>query len=362
MPDKRKRIFMVGYSTDKGGVESYIRNICELLKEDFDIIFHWPVMKIDGKEWIMPENRHNIFLYNRFWRKFFRENKFDVIYFNTCDIVSIDLLKFAKKAGIPVRIIHSHCTDLQVQRKGLIGLLHRFQEKSSRNNLHKYATNLLACSKNAGDWMFDGRQYQVIENGIAISKYKYSPERGLSSSTMLKSRSHPVIACLGRLDSQKNPFFSLSIFKEVCRLDNNAQCLFIGDGEHRDELKDLVNKAGLQDRIIFTGAVDNVNDWLSYIDCIVMPSFFEGLPFALVEAQAAGLQCLVSDKVSEESNLTGLIKFKSLKNSPSEWASCALKMAELPRQDVSNKLIEAGFDIEQTASNIKNLILRSLKV
>ena len=89
---------MVGYSTDKGGVEAYIVNLCsQLPKEKYEVIYDWPTMKIDGKTWIRPKNRHNYLAYRNFWKQFFRENHFDVLYYNTCDIVSIDLLKFAKK-------------------------------------------------------------------------------------------------------------------------------------------------------------------------------------------------------------------------------------------------------------------------
>lgn len=351
---------MIGYSTDKGGVEAYIRNVCKQLEHDFEIVLHWPTMKINGKEWTPPKNRHNIFKYRSFWRQFFKENKFEVIYFNTCDIVSIDLLKFAKEAHIPVRIIHSHCTAIQVQQKGIIALLHLIQERSSRRNLHKYATNLLACSKSAGDWMFDGRAYQIIKNGIEISKYKYSKELAHKASSVLNSKTHPVIACLGRLDSQKNPFFSLDIFRKICELDRDAQCIFIGDGEHRLKLEELVHNYGLENRIIFTGGVDNVNEWLSYVDCILMPSLFEGLPFALVEAQAAGLHCLVSDTTSDESNITGLVMFKSLKDSPFEWAKHALDLAKFPRVDTSDKLTEAAFSIDRTVATIRNIIFQSL--
>lgn len=359
--NRKHRIFMIGYSTDKGGVESYIHNVCELLKIDFDILLHWPKMSIDGKEWITPRNRHNFLKYRAFWKNFFEENHFDVIYFNTCDIISIDLLKFAKAANIPIRILHSHSTAIQAPQKGIVGLLHKYQEKSSRRNLSKYATHLLACSKTAGDWMFDGRDYQIIKNGISIPNYQFSIDKGNNASSILKYSSHPAIACIGRLDSPKNPFFSLDIFREICKINKNAQCLFIGNGKYRAALEEMVRHESLEHRIIFTGGVDNVNEWLSFVDCIVMPSLFEGLPFVLVEAQAAGLHCLVSDTVSEEANITGLIKYKSLNHSPAEWAKCALKCADLPRQDVSKLLVEAGFSIEHTANTIKNLIFQSLQ-
>lgn len=357
---KKKRIFMIGYSTDKGGVESYIRNLCDYLEDDFEIILHWPVMEIDGVRWEIPANRHNVWRYRRFWKAFFKANHFDVVYFNTCDIVSIDMLRFAKGAGVPVRIIHSHNTGREVMRGGAVGLLHKLLERNSKAVLHKYATVLLACSESAGKWMFDGRDYRIIKNGIDIERYKFSTNRRDRINRSLNIAAPHVVACIGRLDPQKNPFFSYEIFKEACSRDKDLQCLFIGDGEHRGELERKAKSDGLSDRIIFTGGVDNVNEWLSYVDALLMPSLFEGLPFALVEAQAAGIHCLVSDTVSAESNITGLVEYKSLDSPAGDWASRLLKLAGMPREDVSDKLAQAGFSIAHTAAEVKHIILEGI--
>lgn len=352
----KKRIFMIGYSTDKGGVETYIKNICSELQNDFEIILNWPVMEIDGKEWRIPANRHNPLKYFPFWKKFFEENHFDAVYYNTCDIVSIDPLVFAKKAGVPVRIIHSHCTGNQVERGGIIGAIHRWQEKHSRKTLGRFATHLLACSRSAGDWMFDKRPYQIIQNGIDLERYSYSQQKYNAIARDIGIANGPVVAALGRLDTVKNPFFSLEIFQHLCKKDARARCFFIGDGEHYEELKKMVRDSGLDKQIIFTGGVDNVNEWLSYINCLLMPSIFEGLPFALIEAQAAGIRSLVSDSVSDEANITGLVEYKSLLVSPEEWAERLLELSRMPRLDVSNKLIAAGFSIKHTAEAIRSTL------
>ena len=350
------KVFIIGFSSDKGGIEAYINNLCLQFDYNYIIIHHLPQMEIDGKKWIMPQNRHNPFKYRNFWKRFYKENHFDAVYFNTCDIVSIDQLKFAKQAGVPIRIIHAHSINKQFERKGLWGWFHRLSEKHSRKNLHKFATHLLACSKSAGDWMFDGRDYTIIKNGIDLKKYQYSQEKRLCIQNIVPNSATKVIASIGRLDHEKNPFFTLEIFKQLCSLNSDVQCIFIGDGEFRSELEKKVKDAGLQERIFFTGAVDNVNEWLSYIDALVMPSLFEGLPFALVEAQAAGIHSLVSDTVSEESNITGLVEYKSLSDSPESWAQRLFELAEKPREDVSEKLEKDGFSIAHSAQIVKTIL------
>lgn len=350
------RIFIIGYSTHKGGVETYIDNLCSQIGNENNIIYSLPQMEIDGKLWYRPKNRHNPFKYRKFWKKFYKENHFDAVYFNTCDIVSIDQLKFAKQAGVPVRIIHSHNTGQEYKKKGILGLFHKLSEKNSRKNLHRYATHLLACSKSAGDWMFDGREYTVIKNGINIDEYTFSTQKRQNIAKKISKNANNVIGSIGRLDPQKNPFFTLEIFKQLCRLNSDVQCIFIGDGEFRSELEQKVKDAGLQERIIFTGSVDNVNEWLSYIDALVMPSLFEGLPFVLVEAQAAGIHSLVSDTVSEESNITGLVEYKSLSDSTENWAMRLLELAEMPREGLSDKLKQAGFSISVSSEIIKTIL------
>lgn len=354
----RKRIFIVGLSDDLGGVESYIKNIGARL--EFEIVYSLRTMIIDGVVWKAPVNRHNPLKYYMFWRRFFKENKFDVIYYNTCDIVSIDMLKFARDAGVPVRIIHAHSTGNQAVFRGLRKILQRWRERRTRKAVHNYATHFFACSKSAGDWMFDGRNYTIIKNGIDISKYKYSDDMRQRVTSDFSKIGKPVVACIGRLDSQKNPFFSLEIFKQICKLNEDAQCLFIGNGEHRESLERLVHETGFSDRIIFTGGVHNVNEWLSYIDCVLMPSLFEGLPFALVEAQAAGIHCLVSDTVSTESNITGLVEYIGLAQPAAKWAAEALRLAALPRVDISDRLIDAGYSIEHTAETVTDIINKAL--
>lgn len=352
-----KKIFMVGYSTDKGGVEAYIMNLCsQLPKEEYEVIYDWPTMEIEGKTWIRPRNRHNYIAYKKFWNRFFRENRFDVLYYNTCDIVSIDMLKFAKKAKIPVRIIHSHSTGNQGSVNKKMSILHRKMEKSNRKNINHFATHLLACSKNAGDWMFAEHNYRVIHNGIDLLKYKYDLKKSHEIRQKNALGFGKMVGYIGRLDPEKNPVFAEKIAEEVIKLDPDAMFAFVGDGELADQVKSIVKENNLEDKIIFAGAVDNVNEWMSALDCLVMPSLFEGLPFVLVEAQAAGLPCVVSSTVSKEADFTGLLQFIDLDSSEKVWAETILKACGNERKDYLEKLVAAGYSIENTAKEVCEII------
>ncbi len=348
------RIFIIGMSTDKGGVEAYIRNLTANLDcNKFEIIYDWPEMIIDGVTWIRPGNRHNYFKWHRFWIRFFKINKFDCIYMNACDIVSIDILKVAKAAGIPMRILHSHSSGILQD----ISHFHKVCEWISRKTLHKYATHLLACSKVAGEWMFDGRPFQIVKNGIDLEKYRYNDIFRDKCRTAFNIKNDDIlIGCIGRLDPPKNPLFSFEIAAEIVNLKSSAKVVFVGDGEMRPALEQKISEAKLQDKILLAGAVDNVNEWLSAVDCLMMPSLFEGLPFVLVEAQAAGLPCVVSSAVSKEADLTGLLQFIDLEAAPSIWPQEILARCGTPRPDTAKQLIEAGYSIKDSVKIVEKII------
>ena len=355
------KIFMIGFSNNKGGVESYITNLCaNLASNEFEVIYSMPTMVIADKKWVAPINRHNVFKYILFWKKFYKENHFDVVYLNTCDIVSIDQLKFAKAAGVTVRIIHSHNTGNQqaIQRK--MSLFHQMSERQSRKTLDQYATELFACSKVAGDWMFDGRKYHIIKNGIELKKYLFDYEKRRKIRDEFGYEEEKLVGIIGRLDPQKNPLFSVEILKAVLQK-KDFKAVFIGNGEQRLSVEIEVKNAGLENKIQLVGAVDNVNEWLSAIDCLLMPSLFEGLPFVLVEAQAAGLPCIVSSAVSEEANLTGLVDFVDLNEKTEVWADKILKASQRERVDTTQELIDKGYSITETAKNVSNIIEKALR-
>ena len=346
------KIFMVGFSLNKGGVESYIANLCGQLPDDYEVIYRLPHMELDGVNWDCPPNRHNYIRYWKFWTRFFKENHFDVLYYNTCDIVSIDMLRFAKAAKIPVRIIHSHNTDNQVKMTAF----HRLTERINRSELHCYATHLFACSKAAGNWMFGNRRFTVIKNGISLKKYAFSVASRMSCRAEIKSNAATIIGCVGRLDPQKNPLFAVEIARQLCLLDSSVHVAFIGDGELRTQVADAIENAHLTERVHLLGARDDVNQWYSAFDCLMMPSLFEGLPFVLVEAQAAGLSCVVSTEVSLDANITGLVEYVPLSESAREWAQIILHAGQKPRHDVSQKLIESGYSIEDTVKDVTAII------
>ena len=313
-----KRVFVIGYSENKGGVEKYIDLFSKYINANkVQVFLNLPIMEIDSRKWVRPKNRHNYLKYYLFWRKFFKVNHFDAIYYNTCDIVSIDMLRFAKKAGIPIRVIHSHSSKNQRQ----LNIFHQYQEKQSRVNLTKYATHFFACSKQAGEWMFgDGVDFKIIGNAIELQKYQYKIEKRQKIREEEQLQNKFVIGMVGRLEAEKNHEFALKVFERVHNAVPQSALIIAGEGSLRNSIEMQIEQMDLTNAVKLLGNRDNVAEILSAVDCFLMPSKFEGFPFAMVEAQAAGLPCIVSDQIPMETNISGNVHYISFDTPFDEWA------------------------------------------
>lgn len=356
MKGEKKKIFIIGYSENKGGVEQYIALIANnLSKKKFHIYYSLPIMDIDGKRWVRPLNRHNYFKYYFFWKRFFKENHFDAVYYNTCDIVSIDMLKFAKYAGIPIRIIHSHSSSNQ--RK--LNIWHKYEEKKNRKNLKKYATHLFACSKVAGEWMFgQATNYKIIDNAIEVSKFQYQLEKRLQGRRELNIMQEFVVGMVGRLSNEKNPEFGVNVFSSLHKKIGNAKLLMVGDGERRNNIQSMIDVYNFEGNIQLLGVRDDIDKIMSVMDCLLLPSKFEGFPFVMIEAQAAGLPCIVSDSISRETDLTGNVHFVGLDEPFEVWAQKIIDVGiAKDRENGAKVLKEKGYDISDNIDYIERILL-----
>ena len=169
-----------------------------------------------------------------------------------------------------------------------------------------------------------------------------------------------LIGVVGRLTKPKNPFYCIDVFEKTLEKDPNIKMVFIGDGEYRLALEQKVSEKGLKEKIYFLGIRSDVNKWMSAIDCLLMPSLFEGLPFTLVEAQAAGLHCVVSKNVPEEVNITGKVEFVNLEDDLALWAEKIIMACEAERTSKLEELTEAGYSIKDTAELVVKIIENAL--
>lgn len=268
---------------------------------------------------------------------------YDVVHSHTlfhCGIANLA----AFFAGIPIRIAHAHTT--LDQKDSFIGKLYITIMKIL---ILLFSTNLLACSLAAGKYLFGEHverrpNYSVYFNRINYSSFLtestqrvkvFKMEQGLGNSM--------VIGHIGRFIEAKNHLFLIQILKEIIKQKPGCKLLLVGDGDLRNQTESLVKKDGLNDYIRFTGVRDDISTCLHSMDVFVFPSVYEGLGLVLLEAQASGVPCIVSEAIQPEADIgIGLMTKLSLKDRPEVWAKTILDRMEKKEQDTHK--IKAGFE------------------
>ena len=260
----------------------------------------------------------------------------------------------AKRCKIKKIIVHSHCTGVEKNLKYKL-------TKCAMTPLLDYCpTDYCACSIEAGEWRFSSRAIKnlvILKNGIDLDKFRYSPEirQKMRNRLGIKPNDY-VIGHVGRFNFQKNQEYIVELLKGVKLRLPDAKVLLIGAGETQGKIKDLFQENNLQDDVIFTGNVNNVQDYLQAMDIFVFPSRFEGLGIVGVEAQANGLLVIASTNVPKELGITPLVQFLDLA-SISKWEQAIIDAKTEERSEVKDIIRKAGYDITTTASYMRSIYL-----
>lgn len=291
-----------------------------------------------------------------------KHHKYDIIHAHT-DAVGSLILKLARKSGIKNRIAHSHNTAHQLQIKDLKSFLHYIYLEVCRIAIRFEATHYMACSERAAEWLFGKRlthqlrKVYILHNAIDTKKYHFLPEKREKIRDEMGISNKYVIGHVGRFVPQKNHEGLIDIFTEFHKKRPNSILLLIGEGVLFEKIKNMVKKTGIEDSVIFAGAVSNVYDYMQGMDVFVLPSLFEGLPVTVIEAQAEGLPVLISDNVSKQTDITGQVKFID-NTCISDWLK-ELLMCEKTyvRKSVNEKIIDSGYDIYTEALRLEEYYL-----
>lgn len=359
------RVLHVVTYMGRGGLETMLMNYYRQVDRQriqFDFLVHrkerWDyddeIEAMGGRIYRLPRLNPWSLEYKRSLNRFFAKHHEYRIVHSHLDCMSAIPLKAAKHAGVPVRIAHAHSTSQDKNVKYLLKLFYR-------NQIHKYATRLMACGAEAGDWMFGGEPFEILNNAIDAKQYVYDPnvrermrmEFGISSDEL-------VVGHVGRFSPPKNHEFLVDVFYEVSKL-MPAKLLLVGDGNLRPEIQKKVKELGIKDQVIFAGKRSDVAHLLQAMDVFVFPSVYEGLPLTIVEAQAAGLPCLISERVPIECKKTDLVKQLELKLGAQQWAECVLDQRGVKRYDTYQEISMSGFDVQQNALRLTEYYTRLLE-
>lgn len=353
-----------------GGQESFVFNVLQNIdRTDLQIDFFTPYSCSNPYyEALIREYAGRLFCGNLSFRpgasrrniilplkKVLENEEYDAVHVHSGSISVLAYSSYtAHHCGVPNIIVHSHSTVIRDNLK------YRLTKAYGAFFFHRYPTQFCACSKEAGACKFPNDitagRLQIVRNGIDLSCFAYNPllrseyrkKLGISENTLL-------IGHVGRFAQQKNHRFDLDILEELKkRTETDIRLLWIGEGELEEELRRMVTERNLQKEVIFGGVVMNVQDYLQAMDMFILPSLFEGLGIVGVEAQAAGLPVLVSDRVPQELALTDSVSFLSL-NNPGLWADAILNTGKTRALENPEKLLAAGYDIRQTAAVVRKL-------
>lgn len=287
---------------------------------------------------------------------FYSHNEYKIVH-SHLDQVSGIILEAAKNANVKCRIAHSHNT------KNANNFLGKIYKKYLQSKINKNANFLFACGDEAAKWLFNNRYNEaiIINNGIDIEKFKFSinnrkeirKELNINEDTML-------LGHVGRFSKQKNHKFIIDIYREFVKLNSNSKLILIGEGELKYEIQQYVKNSKLQDKVMFLGLRDDVFKLYSAIDCLIFPSLYEGLSVALIEAQISGLKIVGSDTIDKKTDISGNIRWMSLKTNSCEWAK-EINVTKIEnRVTLKNDRIEE-YNIKNVAKNMEIMYLNMYK-
>ena len=363
------RVLQVLGGTSLGGAESRVMDSYRHLDRSriqFDFCVHSQeegffdkeIESLGGHIYRVPRFQVvNWLAYRKAWKDFFREHPGYVAVHGHMTSTASIYLPIAKAAGVPLAIAHARSAGVD---PGLKGAMTRFL----RRNLGKKADVCLTCSRLAGEAVFGKKMVEAgrvttVPNAIDAREFAFSEKKRKQKRAELGIGVQEfVIGHVGRFGHMKNHAFLLDVFAEICRKVPDSRLLLVGEGGLMDSVREKAASLGLSDRVIFTGNQAQVADFYMAMDFFVFPSIFEGLPGSVIEAQAAGLRCLVSDSVTDEVLITPLAQARSLSDKASVWAQNVLERRSYEREQMEQAIKEAGFDVSDQVKFLEKLYLQ----
>jgi len=345
-----------------GGVETVIMNYDKNINHDkvqFDFICdndstnipYEEIESLGGKVILIPPYQKPL-SYHRNLKKILKEEKYQIVH-SHINTMSVFPLFAAKRAGVSVRIAHSHSTT----NKKEIGK--NLMKQVLRPLAKIFATHYFCCSEHAGCWLFGNKTYKkgkvyLLNNAIDLQKFKYNKEtRETIRKELNINEDTLVIGHIGRFMKQKNHSYLIDIFNEVHNENSNSILVLVGQGPLQEKIKEKVKKLNLEKEVIFLGQRSDADKLYQAFDVFVLPSLYEGLGMVAIEAQASGLSCIFSTRVPKEANVVKeLVKFLDIsRENIKEWKEEILHINKERKKDVS--MLLEKYEIKREAKRLE---------
>ena len=353
------RVLQIVTSMNRGGLETMIMNYYRQIDKNriqFDFLEHRDfksdytdeILAMGGKIYKVPRQNPLSSGYKKALDDFFAEhNEYDIVH-SHIDCMSADPILAAKNNGVKVRIAHSHNSNQTKDLKYPLKMI-------CKRKIPGVATELFACGKEAGEFMYDGKPFTIMNNAIDTSIYEFdeakreAKRKELLCNLTANTDETFVVGHVGRMEHQKNHNFLIDVFAEIKKIRENSVLILAGTGSLEKQLMEKVDSLGLKDSVMFLGTRDDVPELLMAMDVFLFPSHFEGLPLTVVEAEASGLPVVMSDVITKDCILTSDVVQMSLKGSAKAWAKKVVEAGKFSHSDdrkhKRDDVISGGFDI-----------------
>ncbi|WP_226645680.1 glycosyltransferase family 1 protein [Mesobacillus subterraneus] len=356
------RVLHVVVNMNRGGAETLLMNLYRNIdrsKIQFDFltckegVFDEEILKLGGKVYRIPYITDVGHLkYLKALKDFFMNTHYQVVH-SHMDKMSGFVLRAAEKAEVPVRIAHSHST----RSEG--GPVARIYKWYAGIKISKHATDFVSCSREAAEWLFGNKADRTIflKNGIDLEQFKFSLKIREAIRSELKIKEDQfIVGHVGRFSMPKNHAYLLEVFKDFLSYRKEAILLLVGDGPLLPEIKGKVEEMELTKNVKFLGSRSDVEQLLQAFDIFLFPSVFEGFPVSLIEAQASGLPCLISDSITKDIDMgLGLVHSLSL-NNKKLWIANMLEVKNnhsTRNSNLNSLILKNDYDIKNASEYLQ---------
>lgn len=366
--DGKIKILQFPIANSKGGITQYVLQNWKFIdKSKFQFDFATMSKQLDFEEDLTKDSCNVFYIscyaeddeeqFKKEFRNILEQGEYDIVHLHTKQWKSMFVEEIAKEVGVKKVIVHAHSTgidSLDKQKRKKETELHKIVLENLDENI---ATDYWTCSKMAADFLYGDKiskeRIVIMNNAIELSKFKFNESIRNKYRQMFGIKENEIVlGCVGRFAYQKNQEFLLSVFKQLSRQKNNYKLLLVGAGEKEKEYREYVRKNGLEEKVFFTGFRTDVNCILQALDCLCMPSRFEGFPISLVEAQTTGVKCVVSDSITEEVVISDLVKRIPLEQT--QWLNELSDSKSFSREKYIDVVRCAGYDIKNQIKEIEN--------
>lgn len=362
-----KRLLCIVGSLNQGGAETFLmkllRNIdrtqytldfCVMSNEDGT--YEPEIETFGGKIFhVIPKSQNPIKCFYAI-KKIVKENGYkSVIRVNEHSLSVIDLIA-AKCGGAKKLIMRSSNADSGSKKQRILHKIFNFLPRTIPHV--KIAPSTKAAVYTFGKGNVAKGKVAFLQNGLSVEDFTFNEETRGKIRKELNIEDKFIVGHVGRFSAQKNHRFLVDIFKEILKQKENSHLLLVGgNGELLEETKAYVSELELAHNVTFVGNRSDVPALLSVFDMLIFPSLYEGMPNVVIEAQAAGLSCLISDTITEEADITGLVKYYSLGKTAKEWAEEAIAHStRFERRTYKQEFYNAGYTIEAVTEKFIELV------